>query len=57
MALTRAFSVPLVWLLGANNDNRSVNSAAERARVPAISVELGGGGGAEPAITDRPRTG
>ncbi|SFU16900.1 succinylglutamate desuccinylase/aspartoacylase family protein [Sedimentitalea nanhaiensis] len=52
LALARAFGLPLIWQLGANNDNRSVNSAAERAGVPMIAAELGGGGGVDPGITD-----
>lgn len=52
LALARAFGLPLIWQLGANNDNRSVNSAAERAGVPMIATELGGGGGVNPDITD-----
>lgn len=57
MELAQLFGLPLVWRLGANNDNRSVNSAAERARVPMIAAELGGGGGVDPAITDMAETG
>ncbi len=52
LALARAFGLPLIWELGANNDNRSLNSAAERAGVPMIATELGGGGGVDPNITD-----
>ncbi|WP_406645554.1 succinylglutamate desuccinylase/aspartoacylase family protein [Aliisedimentitalea scapharcae] len=51
LALAKAFGLPLIWQLGANNDNRSVNSAAERAGVPMIAAELGGGGGVDPDIT------
>ena len=51
LSLARAFGLPLIWLLGENNDNRSVNSAAERAGVPMIATELGGGGGVDPGIT------
>ena len=51
LGLARAFGLPLIWQLGANNDNRSVNSAAERAGVPMIATELGGGGGVDPTIT------
>lgn len=57
MALAHAFGLPLIWVLGVNNDNRSINSAAERAGVPAISAELGGGGGSDPAITDQAEKG
>jgi predicted deacylase len=44
MALARAFGAPVLWVLGAQNDDRSVNGAATRAGVPAIAAELGGGG-------------
>lgn len=57
MTLARAFGLPLIWRLGAHNDNRSVNSAAERAGVPMIATELGGGGGVDPGITDAAETG
>ena len=52
MVLAKIFGLPLIWRLGSNNDNRSVNSAAERAGVPMIATELGGGGGVDPAITN-----
>jgi len=52
MELAKAFGLPLIWRLGSNNDNRSLNSAAERAGVPMIATELGGGGGVDPAITN-----
>jgi len=52
IALAEAFGLPLVWVLGGFNDDRSLNSAAERARVPMIATELGGGGGVNPEITD-----
>ena len=52
VTLARAFGLPLVWVLGANNDNRSVNSAAERANVPMIAAELGGGGGVDPSVSN-----
>ncbi len=48
LALARAFGAPLIWQLGAYNDNRSVNAAATRKRVPMIATELGGGGGCDP---------
>ena len=51
LRLANTFGLPLVWELGANNDNRSVNSAAERVGVPMIATELGGGGGIDPVIT------
>ncbi|MCV6591332.1 MAG: succinylglutamate desuccinylase/aspartoacylase family protein [Silicimonas sp.] len=50
--LARAFGLPLIWELGAFNDSRSLNGAAERAGVPMIATELGGGGGVDPEITD-----
>ena len=57
MDLARAFGLPLIWRLGAHNDARSVNSAAERAGVPMIAAELGGGGGCDPAITEAAEAG
>ena len=51
LALARAFGLPLIWELGAHNDNRSLNSAADRQGVPMIATELGGGGGVDPEIT------
>ena len=57
MELARAFGLPLIWRLGAHNDARSVNSAAERAGVPMIATELGGGGGVDPDITDQTEAG
>ena len=48
--LASAFGLPLIWVLGENNDNRSVNAAAERAGVPMIAAELGGGGAVDPDI-------
>jgi predicted deacylase len=52
LVLAQAFGLPLIWELGENNDNRSLNSAAERAGVPMIATELGGGGGVDPEITN-----
>ncbi|MEP4198384.1 MAG: succinylglutamate desuccinylase/aspartoacylase family protein [Aliishimia sp.] len=52
LALAHVFGLPLVWVLGGFNDPRSLNSAAERANVPMIAAELGGGGGVDPDITD-----
>lgn len=49
--LARAFGLPLIWELGAHNDNRSLNSAADRKGVPMIATELGGCGGVDPEIT------
>ena len=57
LALARSFGLPLIWELGNNNDNRSLNSAADRAGVPMIATELGGGGGVDPAITDAAEAG
>jgi predicted deacylase len=56
-ALARAFGLPIFWVLGANNDNRSLNAAAERAGVPMMAAELGGGGGVDPYITDQAEEG
>lgn len=50
--MARVFGLPLIWLLGAHNDDRSVNAAAARAGVPMIAAELGGGGAVDPRITD-----
>lgn len=52
VALAEAFGLPLLWVLSELNDDRSLNSAAERARVPMIATELGGGGGVNPEITN-----
>ena len=52
LALAQAFGLPLIWELGAQNDNRSLNSAADRVGVPMIATELGGGGGVDPDITN-----
>jgi predicted deacylase len=57
MELAHLFGLPLVWRLGAHNDNRSVNAAADRAGVPMIATELGGGGGVDPGITDQAEAG
>ncbi len=57
LALARAFGMPLIWELGVHNDSRSVNGAAERAGVPMIATELGGGGGVDPGITDATEAG
>ena len=55
--LAKAFGLPLVWVLGENNDNRSVNAAAARVGVPMIAAELGGGGNVTPEIVDAAETG
>lgn len=52
LALAKVFGLPLIWVLGSFNDARSLNSAAERAGVPMIATELGGGGGVDPEITN-----
>lgn len=52
MTLAKTFGLPLVWLLGDYNDDRSVNSAALRTQTPTIAVELGGGGGNDPVHID-----
>ena len=43
-----AFGAPMIWVLGAFNDTRSLNAAAINAGVPMIAAELGGGGGSDP---------
>lgn len=57
MELAEVFGLPLIWVLGGLNDGRSLNGAAERAGVPMIATELGGGGGVDPAITDATEAG
>lgn len=57
MDLAHAFGLPLIWVLGAHNDKRSVNAAAARTKVPMIAAELGGGGAVDPNITDLAETG
>jgi len=52
MILAKVFGAPTIWILGQNNDNRSLNSAAERAGIPMIAAELGGGGGVDPNMTN-----
>ena len=49
-ALAEAFGLPFVWLLGGLNDDRSVNAAAARRRVPMMACELGGGASLAPAM-------
>jgi predicted deacylase len=48
LTLARAFGAPMIWMLGAYNDTRSLNAAALAAGVPMIAAELGGGGGTDP---------
>ena len=52
LELANAFGLPLVWLLGEFNDDRSVNAAALRNKIPMIATELGGGGGNDPVQID-----
>jgi predicted deacylase len=48
--LAEAFGLPIIWLLGALNDDRSVNAAAARQGVPMMACELGGAGTVSPAM-------
>lgn len=57
LALAKAFGVPYIWLAGKQNDDRSVNAAAQRQGVAMIAVELGGGGGCDPAMTNLAESG
>jgi len=57
MALANVFGAPLVWMLNSNNDNRSVNAAADRKGVPMIAAELGGGGGCELSMVELAQAG
>ena len=57
MALATAMGLPVIWQLGAQNDDRSVNAACARAGVPCVAAELGGGGGVDPMITDMAEAG
>ena len=43
-ALAHAFGAPLAVVVGATAETRSLSAACERAGVPMISAELGGGG-------------
>ena len=52
LELAKVFGISTIWVLGENNDNRSLNSAADRANIPMIAAELGGGGGVDPKITN-----
>ncbi len=56
-ALAQAFGLPVIWQLGAQNDDRSVNAACARAGVACIAAELGGGGGVDPEVTDMAEAG
>jgi predicted deacylase len=49
--LAKAFGTPYIWFAGRQNDDRSLNAAAQRQGVAMIAVELGGGGGCDPAMT------
>ncbi len=55
--LANTLGLPLIWMLGDHNDNRSVNSAAARAGVPMIATELGGGGNVTPEIVNAAEAG
>ncbi len=52
LQLAREFGAPWLWVSGSQNDTRSVNAAATRQNISMIAVELGGGGGCDPAMTD-----
>jgi len=57
LELARHFGAPLVWMLNSNNDNRSVNAAADRQGVPMIAAELGGGGGCDQSMVELAQSG
>ena len=57
LALATAMGLPVIWQLGPQNDDRSVNAACARAGVPCVAAELGGGGGVDPVITDMAEAG
>lgn len=57
MALATAMGLPVIWQLGAQNDDRSVNAACARAGVACVAAELGGGGGVDLVITDMAEAG
>lgn len=57
LALATAFGLPVIWQLGAHNEDRSVNAACARAGVACIAAELGGGGGVDPNMTDMAEAG
>ncbi len=48
LKLAEAFGADLIWLMGELNDDRSVNSAANRKKIPMIAAELGSGGQVTP---------
>ncbi len=48
MELADVFGCPLVWVMGIFNDDRSVNGAAVRNKIPSIAAELGGTGHVSP---------
>ena len=47
LTLAQAFGAPLTWVLGDQNEDRSLNAAAKRKAVPMIATELSGGGGVD----------
>jgi len=57
LALAQAMGLPVIWQMGAQNDNRSVNAACALAGVPCIAAELSGGGGVNPSATDMAEAG
>jgi len=57
LALAKAFGAPYIWLAGSQNDDRSLNAAADRQGVAMIAVELGGGGGCDRPMTALAETG
>jgi predicted deacylase len=44
LAMAQAFGAPLALLIGSTAETRSLSAACERAGVPMIAAELGGGG-------------
>ena len=50
--LAEAFGAPYLWVASRQNDNRSLNSAADRQQVSMIAAELGGGGNCDPKMTE-----
>ncbi len=46
--LADVFGCPLIWMMGIFNDDRSVNGAATRNKIPSIAAELGGDGRVSP---------